>query len=99
MSDKNEWIKEAIDKKFFKLYEFKDFSNVQKIGEGGFGTVSRANWKNSDQIFALKTFNSINNDTAKEIAREVIIYNLYNFYYIYIFISILYCLVGTSTRS
>ncbi|POG80764.1 kinase-like domain-containing protein [Rhizophagus irregularis DAOM 181602=DAOM 197198] len=71
MSDKNEWIKEAIAKKFFKFYEYKDFSNVQKIGVGGFGTVYRANWKDSDQIFALKTFNSINNDTAKELAREL----------------------------
>jgi serine/threonine protein kinase len=76
MSDKNEWIKEAIDKKFFKFYDFNDFSNIKKIGDGGFGTVYRAKWKNSDQCVALKTFKSFNNDTAKEIAREVIIYIL-----------------------
>lgn len=35
MSDKtklNTWTKVAIDNKYFKLYEYEDFSNIQEIG-------------------------------------------------------------------
>ncbi|GBC04840.1 hypothetical protein RclHR1_00590026 [Rhizophagus clarus] len=71
MSDKNEWIKKAIADKFFKLYEFKNFSNVKVIGAGEFGAVYRANWKDSEQYVALKTFKSLNNNTAKEIVHEL----------------------------
>jgi serine/threonine protein kinase len=50
------WIEEAVYKEYFRFYEHKYFSNVQKIGTGGFGKVYRANWRNSEQYLALKSF-------------------------------------------
>jgi len=71
-SDKsNEWIERAIAKNYFKHYEYKHFSNIQEIGSGGFGKVHRANWKNSDQYLALKTFFKPDDVTVKEIVHEV----------------------------
>ncbi|RIA89131.1 hypothetical protein C1645_213353 [Glomus cerebriforme] len=67
------WIEEAISKNYFKYYEHRYFSNVQKVGAGGFGEVFRANWKNSEQYLALKSFFNLDNATAKEIVNEVII--------------------------
>jgi hypothetical protein len=75
MQDTNEWvnwIEEAINKKYFKFYEYNQFNNIQHIGTGGFGKVSRANWKNTGKQFALKSFFCLDNITVKEIVREVI---------------------------
>ncbi|POG61374.1 hypothetical protein GLOIN_2v1704413, partial [Rhizophagus irregularis DAOM 181602=DAOM 197198] len=55
-NDWNKWIEEAISKKLIKYYEFDQFYNIQEIGFGGFGKVSRANWKNSHKRYAIKTF-------------------------------------------
>ncbi|EXX63646.1 hypothetical protein RirG_150400 [Rhizophagus irregularis DAOM 197198w] len=66
------WIEEAISKEYFRLYEYKYFSNVQKIGTGGFGKVYRANWKNSEQYLALKSFFNVDDVIAKEIVHEKI---------------------------
>ncbi|POG80928.1 hypothetical protein GLOIN_2v1511657, partial [Rhizophagus irregularis DAOM 181602=DAOM 197198] len=65
------WIEEAISKEYFRLYEHKYFSNVQRIGTGGFGKVYRVNWKNSDQYLALKSFSNVDDVIAKEIVHEV----------------------------
>jgi pyruvate/2-oxoacid:ferredoxin oxidoreductase beta subunit len=65
------WLEEAIAKKYLKYYEYKNFSNVQEIGSGGFGKVYRANWKNFEDYLALKSFFNLNNVTVKEIVREV----------------------------
>ncbi|RGB28125.1 kinase-like domain-containing protein [Rhizophagus diaphanus] len=65
------WIEEAVDKEHLKFYEYEEFNNIQHIGTGGFGNVYRANWKNSEKLFALKSFFSLNNITMKEIVREL----------------------------
>ncbi|CAB5384490.1 unnamed protein product [Rhizophagus irregularis] len=65
------WIEEAIVKEYFKCYEYKHFSNIQEIGSGAFGKVYRANWKNSEQYIALKSFFNLNNATVKEIVHEL----------------------------
>ncbi|CAB4396126.1 unnamed protein product [Rhizophagus irregularis] len=65
------WIEEAVDKEYFKFYEYKQFNNIQHIGTGGFGKVYRANWKNSEKQFALKSFFSLDNITIKEVVREL----------------------------
>ncbi|POG74927.1 kinase-like domain-containing protein, partial [Rhizophagus irregularis DAOM 181602=DAOM 197198] len=65
------WIEEAVDKEYFKFYEYNQFNNIQHIGTGGFGKVYRANWKNSEKKFALKSFLSLDNITVKEIVREL----------------------------
>ncbi|RIA83969.1 kinase-like domain-containing protein [Glomus cerebriforme] len=72
--DTNEWInwiEEAISQKCFKYYEYKDFTNIQEVGTGGFAKVFRANWKNSVQYFALKSFYNLNNINGKELVREL----------------------------
>ncbi len=71
-NDSNECIDligKYISKKIIRYYEYNHFSNFQEIGSGGFGIVYRANWKNLEEPFALKSFF---NDTVKEILREVI---------------------------
>ncbi|EXX77289.1 uncharacterized protein OCT59_024135 [Rhizophagus irregularis] len=65
------WIEEAVDKEHLKFYEYQQFNNIQHIGTGGFGNIYRANWKNSEKLFALKSFFSLNNITMKEIVREL----------------------------
>jgi hypothetical protein len=67
------WIGEAISKKHLKYYEYDYFSNVQVVGSGGYGKIYRANWKNSDQHFALKEFIKLENAVVKEIVHEVIL--------------------------
>jgi hypothetical protein len=65
------WIEEAVSKEYYKFYERNHFSNIQKIGTGRFGKVYRANWKNSEQYLALKSFFNLNHVTAKEVVHEV----------------------------
>jgi hypothetical protein len=72
MQTADNWIKEAISKKLIKYYEYEHFRNVEEIGSGGFGRVSRANWKSSDKYLALKSLDH-NSITTKEIIHEVII--------------------------
>ncbi|GBB96650.1 hypothetical protein RclHR1_00280042 [Rhizophagus clarus] len=67
----NKWIEKAISKRLIKYYEFKDFSNIQEIGSGGFAKVYRANWKKSHIRYAIKSFIKIDNATAKAIVREI----------------------------
>ena len=78
------WIEVAIAEEYLKYYEYKNFSNIKKIGSGGFGKVFRANWKISEKYFALKSFFNFNDVTAKEIVREVIYLNIYNAYFKYL---------------
>ncbi|CAB4388465.1 unnamed protein product [Rhizophagus irregularis] len=69
----NKWvnlIEETISKENYRFYEQKHFSNIQKVGTGGFGKVYRASWKNS-QYFALKSFFNLDDVIAKEIIHEL----------------------------
>ncbi|KAF0467210.1 calmodulin-dependent protein kinase [Gigaspora margarita] len=36
-----EWLKNAIDKGYFKSYDYSEFSVHEQIGEGGFGTTTQ----------------------------------------------------------
>src|SRR5438046_784357 len=85
----NEWIEEAISKKNITYYGYKNFSNIQEIGSGGFGKVYRAKWKNSHGHLALKSLSNLNDvTTVKEIAHEVII--IENTFYLYFCHNIIY---------
>ncbi|GBB84566.1 hypothetical protein RclHR1_11130003 [Rhizophagus clarus] len=73
ISNSNEWInwiEESIAKKQIKYYDYEHFNNIQEIGSGSFGKVSRTNWKNSHGYLALKSFTNFN-DKAKEIVNEI----------------------------
>ncbi|CAB4379449.1 unnamed protein product [Rhizophagus irregularis] len=65
------WIEEAILKGHIKYYDYNHFSNIKEIGSGNFGKVYRANWKNSDQYLALKSFFNLNKATIKELSHEI----------------------------
>ncbi|GBC06381.1 hypothetical protein RclHR1_00680025 [Rhizophagus clarus] len=70
----NEWvslIEDAISKKNLECYEYKHFHNIEKIGNGTSGKVYRANKKNSEQCFALRSFFNLDNATVKEIIHEL----------------------------
>ncbi|PKY45902.1 hypothetical protein RhiirA4_460608 [Rhizophagus irregularis] len=72
MQETNNWIEEITSKNQIKYYEYKNFHNIEKIGNNDFndfGEVYRAKWKNSDQYFTLKSLN-LDNVTVKEIIYE-----------------------------
>ncbi|CAB4385553.1 unnamed protein product [Rhizophagus irregularis] len=64
----NNWIEEAIFNEHINCYEYKDFYNFKGVGSGGFGTVYRANWKDSHNIYALK---SLKDSEAKKFVDEL----------------------------
>ena len=65
-----DWLEKSIANEYFNYYEYSDFNNIQPIGSGNFGKVSRANWKDTDTIFALKSFDNYKL-TLKEVVNEV----------------------------
>ncbi|GES98825.1 kinase-like domain-containing protein [Rhizophagus clarus] len=64
------WLEQSISNEYLNLYEYSEFSNLSPIGSGSYGSVVRANWKNTDRLFALKTFNN-DKTTLKEIVNEI----------------------------
>ncbi|GBC05370.1 hypothetical protein RclHR1_00620010 [Rhizophagus clarus] len=67
-----DWIEEAIEKEFFRYYEYKNFSNIRSIGKGGFAEIFRANWNNYlGQYLVLKSFLDLNDATVKEVIHEI----------------------------
>ncbi len=62
------WLEKSITDEYINHYEYSNFKNIQPIGKGAFGKVSRANWKNT--VFALKSFDDYNS-TLKVVVNEV----------------------------
>ncbi|CAB4389886.1 unnamed protein product [Rhizophagus irregularis] len=60
-------------------YEFSEFKNFQPIGSGSFGSVFRANWKNTNKYFALKRFNN-DKTTLKEVVNEIKLHKRVDFH-------------------
>ncbi|EXX50443.1 kinase-like domain-containing protein, partial [Rhizophagus irregularis DAOM 181602=DAOM 197198] len=73
-SDK--WTEEVISKNNIKYYEYNNFYNIERIDDGDYENVYRANIKNSDQYFVLKSFN-LDNAT---ILCELKLYRKLNFH-------------------
>ncbi len=65
-----DWLEKSITDEYFNHYEYSDFKNLQSIGIGSFGNVMRANWKNTNRLFALKSFKN-DKITLKEVVNEV----------------------------
>ena len=63
-------LNNPISEDYIKYYEYSDFINIQLTGSGSFGNVVRAKYKNSDDVFALKSFNN-DKQTLKEVVKEV----------------------------
>ncbi|GES80191.1 kinase-like domain-containing protein [Rhizophagus clarus] len=64
MTSLNEWIDTKIKDGNIDYVEYNEFSDVKKIGEGGFGIVESAYWENCGIKIALKTL--INNSSVDE---------------------------------
>ena len=54
--------------KNIKYFNCAEFSEIRKVGEGGFGCVSKAHWKSRRMTVALKTLKI---DSIHEFVREV----------------------------
>ncbi|GBC13887.2 kinase-like domain-containing protein [Rhizophagus irregularis DAOM 181602=DAOM 197198] len=65
-----EWLEQSISKELIAYYEYSEFKIINKIGKGSFGSVCRAYWKNTNQVFALKSFNG-DKTTLKEVVNEI----------------------------
>jgi serine/threonine protein kinase len=65
-----DWLEKEINDKRIKVrkYKYSDFRNKQLIGRGSFACVYRANWKSTNTVVALKTFNST---IPKDVIHEV----------------------------
>ena len=75
INDSNEyidWLEDSIAKEYINYYEYSEFENIQPLGNGSYGSVVRANWKNTDTILALKYFNNQASTLySKEVVNEV----------------------------
>ncbi len=69
-NDYIDWLEKSITDEYFNYYEYSNFKNIQLIGNGNFGKVSRANWKDTDAILALKSFD-VYKLTLKDVINEV----------------------------
>lgn len=65
-----DWLEKSIVNEHIKYYDYKDFHDIKPIGSGASGSICRTNWKNTDTIFALKSFYN-QRSTLKEIVNEV----------------------------
>ncbi|CAG8595471.1 9898_t:CDS:2 [Funneliformis mosseae] len=71
MSDIEEsivWLENS--KNYLNHYEYSDFRVLKLIGDGASGSVNLANWKDSDSLFALKSFKE-DNISIKKVINEI----------------------------
>src|SRR3954452_20267832 len=68
MTSLKEWIDLKIEDKDINYFEYNNFSNIEKIGNGAFGIVNQANWNDGGIKVALKSF--LNNSTIDEDQKE-----------------------------
>ncbi|CAG8466654.1 16311_t:CDS:2, partial [Dentiscutata erythropus] len=70
MNPSDDLVQKCLIEGHIKLYEYTRFKDVELIGEGGYGKVYRATFKDNEVTVALKSFKS-NNMTIKEIVSEL----------------------------
>ncbi|RIB06900.1 kinase-like domain-containing protein [Gigaspora rosea] len=69
MNQSEDLIQKCLDEERIKFYEYYRFEDFKLIGEGGFGKVYRATFKNNEISVAIKSFKS--NVPIKEIVKEL----------------------------
>ncbi|UZO21745.1 uncharacterized protein OCT59_014130 [Rhizophagus irregularis] len=77
-NDYIDWLEKAIAEEYFNYYKYSNFEGRKYIGGGGFGNVYRVNMKNTDTIFALKSFNIKFN--LKEVVNEIKLHKRVDFH-------------------
>ncbi len=78
----DEWIDIKIKDDEINYFEYSEFSNMEKVGEGAFGSVNRADWKSCGIKIALKVLAnnpSINEVNMNKFLKEVILNILCSF--------------------
>ena len=45
-----DWLENSITNGYLDYHEYSEFKNIQPLGNGSYGSVVRANWKNTDTI-------------------------------------------------
>jgi len=63
------WLEESIQSENIKYFNYNEFTERKIIGEGGFGVVKSAEWKNRGIKVALKSLKDEN--VIKEFVKEV----------------------------
>jgi serine/threonine protein kinase len=63
------WLEDQIGANIIKSFNYAEFSEIKQVGEGGFGSVNKAYWKNRRMTVALKTLKI--NTIPDEFVREV----------------------------
>ncbi|CAG8798134.1 2932_t:CDS:1, partial [Racocetra fulgida] len=48
------WFDDAIQQQHISKFDYDEFETLEKIGEGGFGTVYKAEWKFNGLSVVLK---------------------------------------------
>ena len=67
MTSLKKWIEIKIEDGDINYFEYNDFRNIEKMNEGGFGVVYKADWNNGGIKVALKTLLNISMiDEAKK---------------------------------
>ncbi|CAB4495283.1 hypothetical protein RhiirA1_529218 [Rhizophagus irregularis] len=70
------WLeKSIIRKKHIDFHKYGDFENIEIIGRGAHGRVSKAEWVNRDMcivIKSIKVFSDADEDIWKNFIKEVI---------------------------
>ncbi|CAG8601866.1 6252_t:CDS:2, partial [Funneliformis mosseae] len=81
MSNKKyiEWLEKSIANKYINHFEYSEFQDFQLIGNGAFGEVMQAYWKNKGCYVALKSFNN-NKTTLRNIVKEIKLHKEVNFH-------------------
>jgi serine/threonine protein kinase len=93
MTTLNEWIDTKIRDDDINYFEYDEFSNVEKVGNGAFGIVKRADWKSCGIKVALKILAnnpSINEDNMNKFLKEVVIISIYDIIIFKVIIAQLY---------
>ncbi|PKC03103.1 kinase-like protein [Rhizophagus irregularis] len=71
MTSIKKWIDEKIESGYIRKFEYDEFSQIDKIGEGAFGIVNKANLANTGLV-ALKIIISKSSDEHGEVNDEFI---------------------------
>ncbi|RIA81104.1 kinase-like domain-containing protein [Glomus cerebriforme] len=71
INDYIDWLEKSVANEYFNYFEYSEFKNLETIGSGSYGNIIRANWKNAENFFVLKTFNKNDKTTIKEIVNEI----------------------------
>ncbi|RIB24792.1 kinase-like domain-containing protein [Gigaspora rosea] len=71
-----EWLEKAISEGHINKLDYNKFTYCSKIGDGGFGTVSKYEWKECELTIALKCLkadSNINKDIIQEFIDELML--------------------------